>query len=153
MAKARRVYCTFCGQTFVSSDEETCTLCGKTGGIMDPMNPAALTDLVAKKREEANSDQRVGSTVGDVVDNVLLGRRLIRLAAGGVVVLGLGLFLLLHKDFRSDPNSLSLYDVLIAAGPLIVGVLLLGAAYLTWREAKCAAVVDAAKSRQPDNKE
>jgi hypothetical protein len=50
MSQSRRVYCTFCEQTFVSNDVEKCSLCQKTGGLIDPANPAAVADLVRKRK-------------------------------------------------------------------------------------------------------
>ena|SRR5437868_4147195 len=49
MAESRRWHCIHCGQTFVSSDTDQCSLCRKPGGLVDPMDQAAIT----RKRAEA----------------------------------------------------------------------------------------------------
>src|SRR5437763_1141182 len=35
MADSRRLYCTFCEQTFSTDETEKCPLCGKSGGLVD----------------------------------------------------------------------------------------------------------------------
>jgi hypothetical protein len=58
MGDARRVYCTFCEQTYFTEDVETCALCRKAGGLMDPEAPAALRDLVSKKGPPSQSAEQ-----------------------------------------------------------------------------------------------
>lgn len=65
MPPARQVTCTFCGQTFFSSDADACSLCGKSGGLVDPMSPEALAGLVAKKHESAPFTQQVGDGIAE----------------------------------------------------------------------------------------
>jgi hypothetical protein len=48
MAESRRRHCIHCGQTFISSDTETCSLCRKSGGLID-----ADAAAIAKKRAES----------------------------------------------------------------------------------------------------
>src|SRR5262245_17801801 len=55
MAEERRVYCTFCEQRFLSTAVDTCPLCGRTGGLVDPSSPVAsrqISDSIQKRTRE-----------------------------------------------------------------------------------------------------
>lgn len=57
MSDPRRVHCTFCKQTFVTSDTEECPLCRKTGGLVDPARrvshgPNPIEEPLTKEEEE-----------------------------------------------------------------------------------------------------
>ena len=125
----RQVYCTFCKQTFHSSDADPCSLCGNSGGLVDPMSPEALAQLAAKKHEPAPLDQQVG----DAFDTALMSWRLLKLTAAGIVALALGVLLLGCPGLHDDPNRLSVRDVLVAIGPIIVGIVLLSWTFMGWR--------------------
>jgi hypothetical protein len=47
---ARRLHCTHCGQTFVSSDTDTCSLCRKSGGLIDPADHPAVPGGIEQKQ-------------------------------------------------------------------------------------------------------
>lgn len=44
MNQPRSIYCLACGQTYISSSVDTCTLCGKNGSVVDPDSAEALCD-------------------------------------------------------------------------------------------------------------
>jgi hypothetical protein len=130
---SRQWYCTECGQTFISSDASSCSLCRKSGGLIDAEDPIALRDFMQKKQA---SDIDINRVAERAVIYAILMRRIIRCLIGGVVSLLLAAFLLLNPDLRSDPHSISLWDFVIAAGPLLVGIVLVLVAFVSWREMK-----------------
>jgi hypothetical protein len=127
---SRQVYCTHCTQTFYCTDADTCSLCGKSGGLVDPDGPEAMARLAARRHEPTPISQRVGDGIDGAVEGALMGWYTLKLAAAGLTALGIGILLLVHPDLREDSRGLSVRDLLIGIGPIIVGVVLLG--WLGW---------------------
>lgn len=98
MAEKRRVYCAHCEQTILTAEVETCPLCRKTGGLLDPMSPAALEDIVAKKRQES-------VPIGWVGDSGFAAYRFIRLLIGGVACGLIGLVFLFWELSQAQPSD------------------------------------------------
>lgn len=119
---AQRVYCTFCGQTFVCSDLQTCSLCNKSGGLLDPMSPAALHDLADKKRGQSSPDSRLDAT----------RTGWLALSFAGVVAITIGILMLL-SSFRENSRSNGQYEILIAFGSIAAGVLVGAFTFWAWR--------------------
>ena len=128
MATMRRVYCRYCEQTYQTQDMERCSLCRKTGGLVDPMSP----DAVPMKIEEANQPWNVPD-VGTAVRSVLLARRLVIWTVGGFVLIGLGIWLALQPELRSDPQRFAINDLAVGSGPILAGLFLLIVSYFTLR--------------------
>jgi hypothetical protein len=143
---SRRWYCIHCGQVFVSSDIDTCSLCRKSGGLVDPEDPTALRDLVRKKQQNEVNPNSVGECVAKGLTNALFIRRILRCSVGGILLLLLAGLLLLHPDLRSDPRGISFSDFGIAIGPLLAGTFLLLLAVVNWRGLR--SYVLAAKEQQ-----
>jgi hypothetical protein len=144
MSEARMVYCRFCDQTYLSTDLEKCSLCRKSGGVVDPMSPAALSDLVTKKREEIDA----ASQFNEVAGAALLAWRLFWLFAAGVAALALGAFLLFSPALRANPNQWSVSDAFPGLAAVTVGVVLLGFVFWIWRVAKAQAVARDDKTKR-----
>ena len=49
MEPKRLVYCQFCGQIYVAGRGDRCSLCGKTGGLVDPPAPPPSPHFVTLK--------------------------------------------------------------------------------------------------------
>ena len=147
MPPARRIYCTFCGQTYVSSDAEKCSLCNKSGGIVDPMAPEALADLVAKK--QADPTGKFGDALVKAANMSVLARNLIRLTSAGIVTIVGGISMIALPGLREDPGSVSVRDVLISSGVLLAGSIMLGYAYVTWQGSKQADSADTLPKGKP----
>jgi hypothetical protein len=131
---SRRWYCIHCGQTFVSSDSDTCSLCRKSGGLVDPDAPVALRDLVQKKQEIESNPGGAAEGVASGAVTALLAWRVLRCFVGGIVMLVLAGFLVFHPGLRSDPHGVSFSDFLVALGPMLAGVFLLFVALVNWRQ-------------------
>lgn len=122
MFEVIRKYCLHCKQTFVTDEVETCPLCRKSGGLMDPMSAEALQDLAAMKQE-----QPIGlPTVRAAAGTALTTYRLARLGLAGVVCLGLGILLMTRPTFWSNPRAPTFGDLLPGLGATFVGVAISG---------------------------
>ena len=131
---SRRWYCIHCAQTFVSSDSDTCSLCRKSGGLVDPDDPTALRDLLQKKQEIESNPGGVAEAVATGAITALFAWRFLRCFVGGVLLLVLAGFLVFHPGLRSDPHGVSMSDFLVAIGPMLAGVFLLFLAFVIWRQ-------------------
>jgi hypothetical protein len=119
MSELRRVYCRHCGQIFLSDDLEKCSACCQVGGMTKFTDAAALTEFVARKRAEPPPQVGTG----------LLVYRAIRLAMAGMIGLVLGLMLILVPFLRTDPNRISLDDVIRGLVTMLVGLVLIAAPF------------------------
>jgi len=120
-----QVYCRYCEQTYQTDDMEKCSLCRKTGGLVDPLSPDAVP---MKVEQPSNAPQ-----AGDVVRSVLLARRLVLCAVGGFFLIALGIWLVLQPELRSNPQRFSINDLGIGIGPILAGLFLLIVAFFTVR--------------------
>jgi hypothetical protein len=93
MDPERRVYCTFCEQTFLSAEVETCPLCRKSGGLVDAASPAA------PKERGATRSQEPGPPPG-----WFAGYQFVRLLIGGVGCGILGIVLVCWELSQRQPS-------------------------------------------------
>ena len=124
MSEERRVYCKFCEQTFLTDDLERCSLCRKTGGLLDPMSPTALTDLVTKKRPQSDPVGQLHEDLEWDDDFGDFGYVMVSVIEFGILLFFWGVYLIFHSD---GCGGLS-----VAAGGLVFLLL----AYLGWRYAR-----------------
>jgi hypothetical protein len=89
-------------------------------------------DAVPMKIEEANQPWNVPD-VGTAVRSVLLARRLVIWTVGGFVLIGLGIWLALQPELRSDPQRFAINDLAVGSGPILAGLFLLIVSYFTLR--------------------
>jgi hypothetical protein len=92
MAASRRWHCIHCGQTFISSDTDTCLLCRKPGGLLDPMDQAAIP---RKRAESAKPEAAALPELQITPHGVLSAWRLLQMMIGGTVVTGAGIGMIL----------------------------------------------------------
>jgi hypothetical protein len=69
---SKQWHCTYCGQTYVGSTTETCSLCNKSGGLVDPAGLSAKSDpgtVVQTKGIDPNTIRKfvIGCTIGVTV--------------------------------------------------------------------------------------
>lgn len=147
MSEDRRVYCSFCEQTYLTSDLEKCSLCRKAGGLVDPSSPAALGQLVASKRQQSSPAEQFQEVLATGVEIALLLRQLVLLVGLGVLLIGFGAVLIFVPDLRSNPRRLSYEELLLGFGVAAGGGVLLVWAAVVWR---CAKANAAARARARD---
>ena len=125
----KRVYCTFCGQTFVTDPTETCSLCRKVGGLVDPGSAAAMRDVVARKQEQAPPPGvALASGVASAGQVTFVTMHIVRFILGGIFAIGLGIFLIAQPDFRSHPGRIELGDLWPGLAAIVAGLGMLGLA-------------------------
>jgi len=136
MGEERRVYCKFCEQTFITDELDRCSLCRKTGGLLDPMSPGALTDMVTKKRELTDPANQLRKGLETGVNIILLVGQLFFYIAAGILATVIGGLIIFNLVFRANLEQWSLMDAILGFGATAVGLLFFLLAYLAWRGAK-----------------
>jgi hypothetical protein len=133
MARLRPLYCRHCSQTLYSDDMERCSGCNKTGGIVDPADPAAIEPL--SKILDVSGTDEVAELVADKKRepaSPLSGLRqaartyfMAWLGCGGVSCLFVGFLLLVTPILWSEPRGPSFSDAVPGLSALLAGAILL----------------------------
>jgi ABC-type phosphate transport system substrate-binding protein len=77
-----RWYCIHCGQTFVSSDIDTCSLCQRPGGLVDPKDAPKTRSLVEKK-EQTELKSTAGAAKASMLRWIVVGCVMLLVVGGG----------------------------------------------------------------------
>ena len=152
MGRSKRIYCFACGQTYVSSSIEKCTLCGKAGTVVDPDDPEALRDLQVRKQQETFGVPKTrGEFIWSVIDTCLAVPWMVMsgLVAFGLIVAGITILVL--EGIRSEPDSPTTF-VEIAVIMVLAGSLKLAFwGYLIWMRWKRVVAETAAEKRYTES--
>jgi hypothetical protein len=126
MALERKLHCTHCEQTFSTTDMDRCSLCGKSGGMV---SPEVATEMAQQRQLERNVQARQAAATPT---RMLLAYHSIRWWIGGIVCLGLGIWLVFDPRLRNDPRQLRFSDLMPGLGAIVGGLVICSLAYLTW---------------------
>jgi hypothetical protein len=104
MSQSQRVYCLSCGQSFIQKGLEKCSLCGKTGTVLDPDDPVALRDVYEKKQKDTRGlPQTMGEWIWSFVDTCLAAPWTTLAAIVALGLLGVGIALLIMQAREEIP--------------------------------------------------
>lgn len=126
MEGMKRVHCTFCGQTFHADTMERCSLCQKSGGIVDPASDEALVDVVTRKRREGEQSVDVVAGLGKAAKVASLAYSVGLLSLSAVVAVGLGILLIVHPDMRGHRGGFSVADLWPGLAAVLAGIGIFG---------------------------
>jgi hypothetical protein len=118
MGDLRRVYCRYCGQTFLSDDMEKCSACLKVGGILDPMEAAAVQHLVDQKQQEPQLPSAN-------LPSPYAAFYALRLMLAGGFLIAVAISMLLVPQFRSYSQGLALTMIVLAVIIILIGAALI----------------------------
>jgi hypothetical protein len=140
MGALQRVHCRFCEQTYLSDNLACCSLCGKTGGLVDPATIPAETDLVRQDLEEPALMSGSRSLV-DTFLQARIRRISLQCAIVGFGLIGAGVWLLCKSSFQGDTTESTLGYLSAGLGVIAAVSGVLGLLLVQDRPAnKCSAV-------------
>jgi hypothetical protein len=102
MGQMRWVSCQHCGQTLFTDNTEKCDACGKPPGQqLNPSNPEALKELVARKQHEVDMNR----VIADAAVETFRVYRMIVGMVPGVIFIGVGTFLTIYPPGLAGTNN------------------------------------------------
>jgi len=145
MALSQNVYCLSCGQTYISSTTEACSLCGAGGTLIDPERPEALRDLQLRRQQDASRlPQTSGEWFWSIVDTCLIRPFSALSVIGGLVLIGIFVWLLATETGPADEErrNVSGLEAVATFGILIVSAGLIFRGFVLWLTWKQVLVVN-----------
>lgn len=149
MGISKNVYCMECGQSFISSSNNQCSLCNASATLIDPESPEALRDMMLRRQQDARTGTKSwGEFFLSIVDTCLLSPWWAMSALMCVIVLIAITVLSLNRDTPGNEQSVTEFEViatllfLLASAKLAICSVVL---WLTWRQ---VVAMNAAESRE-----